>query len=195
MIQVNLLPVRSKKKKENVRQLISIYLLCVVLALCVMGFLWSSQRSQLQALERRNSQLQQEVAQYAKYDALLKDLTKKKETIDKKIEIIRDLQRDRDTIPRMLALISVELPSDKMWFEKFSLSANGVTLEGVALSNEAIAEFMRNLDSSPYIEKGSVNLTHSRQVLMRDMKLREFQVTYRFFPFSKTQEKPKPQPS
>jgi len=195
MIQVNLLPVRSKKKKENVRQLISIYLLCVVLALAIMGYLWNSSRGRIVVLERRNSQLQQEVAQYAKYEQLLTDLTKNKEIINKKIDIIKDLQRDRDMIPRMLALVSVELPADKMWFEKFNLSANGITLDGVALSNEAIAEFMRNLESSPYIEKGSVNLTHSRQVSMSDMKLREFQVTYRFFPFSKIQDKLKQQSS
>jgi len=195
MIQVNLLPIRSKKKKENVRQLISIYLLCVVLALAIMGYLWNSSRGRIVVLERRNSQLQQEVAQYAKYEQLLTDLTKNKEIINKKIDIIKDLQRDRDMIPRMLALVSVELPADKMWFEKFNLSANGITLDGVALSNEAIAEFMRNLESSPYIEKGSVNLTHSRQVSMSDMKLREFQVTYRFFPFSKIQDKLKQQSS
>lgn len=195
MIQVNLLPVRRRKKKENVRQLVSIYFLCVFLALSIMGYMWNSQRGQIESIERRLSQLQQEVAQYAKYEVMLKDLKNKKDIVDKKIVIIRDLQRDRDTVPRMLALISAELPADKMWFEKFALTSNGITLDGVALSNEAIAEFMRNLESSPYVEKGSVNLTHSRQVLMSDMKLREFQMMYRFFPFSVVREKLKPQSS
>jgi len=195
MIQVNLLPVRRRKKKENVRQLISIYLLSVLLMLSVLGYLWISQKNQIQALDKRVGQLQQEVAQYTKYERLLKDLTEKKATVEKKTGIIRDLQKDRDTLPRMLALVSVEMPAEKMWFVKMSVTANAITLDGVALSNEAIAEFMRNLETSPYVEKGSVNLTSSRQVLRSDMKLREFQVNYRFFPFSKVREKVKPQAS
>jgi type IV pilus assembly protein PilN len=65
----------------------------------------------------------------------------------------------------------------------------------VALSNESIADFMRNLESSPYVEKGSVNLTHSRQKVISNMKLREFQVTYRFYPFSEVQKQLKAQAS
>jgi type IV pilus assembly protein PilN len=195
MIQINLLPVRTKKKREHVRQFIYIYVLSIVLTVSAIGYLWITQKYKISSLNGRLTQLQAEVAQYAKYEAMLKELTSKREIVDKKRAIILDLQKDRDTIPRMLALLSVQVPAEKMWFEKFVLSANGITMEGVALSNEAVAEFMRNLESSPYVEKGSVNLTHSRQVVMQDMKLREFQVTYRFFPFSAIQQQSKKQAS
>jgi hypothetical protein len=45
------------------------------------------------------------------------------------------------------------------------------------------------------VEKGSVNLTHSRQKVISNMKLREFQVTYRFYPFSEVQKQLKAQAS
>jgi Tfp pilus assembly protein PilN len=66
-------------------------------------------------------------------------------------------------------------------------------LNGIAQSNEAVVELMRNLEASPYIQKGSVNLIHSRQSLVSDMKLREFQITYRFFPFSEIVQQAKGQ--
>ena len=193
MIQVNLIPVRAQKRRENVRQFVSIYLLSLVLLLSVMGYLWSALHNEAELLERRLTQLRNEVNQYAKYDGMLKDLKQKKETIDKKREIIRSLQNDRDKVVRILALLSVEMPADKIWFEKLSLSGNSMTLNGVALSNEAIAEFMRNLEVSPYVELGSVNLVLSRQVSKSNMKLREFQLAYRFLPFSAVQQKLKPE--
>jgi type IV pilus assembly protein PilN len=70
-------------------------------------------------------------------------------------------------------------------------AGNSVTIDGVAQSNEAIVEFMRNLESSPFIEKGSVNLVHSKQLAVKDMKLREFQLTYRYYLFSEVQKKSK----
>ncbi len=126
--------------------------------------------------------------QYAKYEPLLQEVIKKKQLIEKKLEIIKDLQRDRDTIARLMALVSAEIPAEKIWLERLVQSGNAMTLDGVALSNEAIAEFMRNLESSPYVVKGTLNLTHSRQILMSNMKLREFQLTDQFVRFSQVQK-------
>jgi type IV pilus assembly protein PilN len=89
----------------------------------------------------------------------------------------------------MLALLSIQVPPEKMWFDKLAQTGNAVTLDGVAQSNETIVEFMRNLESSPYIEKGSINLVLSRQFAVKEMKLREFQLSYRFYPFSEVQKK------
>lgn len=188
MIQINLLPVRARKRRDDVKQFMYLYLISFLLTAAAIGYLWISQNNEIEATNRRVAHLKQEVAKYAHYEAMLKELTQKKDIVDKKLTIIRDLQKDRDTIVRIMALLSIQIPAEEMWFERFSQVANGITLDGVALSNEAIVEFMRNLESSPYIEKGSVNLTHSRQRVMDDMKLREFQITYRFFPFSEVQK-------
>ena len=195
MIQINLLPVRARKKKESVRQFISIYFLSVVFVLAAIGYFWIAQTKEIERLSKRLTQVQQEVGQYAKYEAMLKEMEKQKQIIDKKRGIIKDLQKDRNTVARLFALLSIQIPLDKMWFEKFSQTSNGVTLEGFALSNEAIAEFMRHLESSPYVVKGSVNLTHSRQTLFSGVKLREFQIAYRFLPFSEVQKQLKAQGS
>lgn len=195
MIQINLLPVKAKKKRESAKQLFSLYLLCIVLAALIMGYLWYSKNNEIATLEKRLVQLQEEAKQYAKYDAMLQEMTKKKESIEKKKNVIFDLQKDRDAIVRIMALLSVQIPPEKLWFERLSQSGNSISLDGVALSNEAIVEFMRNLESSPYIQKGSVNLTHSRQTTMSNKKLREFQVTYKFYPFSEVLKLIKTQPS
>jgi type IV pilus assembly protein PilN len=195
MILINLLPVRARRRKVSASQLFYAYLAgVVVLLLCIAG-IWIYQVSRIDQLNARLAQVKQEVSQYAKYEAMIQEMTKKKQVIDKKREIIRDLQRDRDTLVRMMALVSAMLPAEKIWLERLVQSSNGITLDGVALSNEAIAEFMRNLETSVYVVKGTVNLTHSRQTRMNEMKLREFQITYRFVPFSEAQTQAKAQGS
>jgi type IV pilus assembly protein PilN len=188
MIQINLLPVRVKKRKEHARQFVSVLVLSIFLLLAVIGYLWISKENEIEVLNNRLAAVKQEVAQYAKFEAALQQLTKRKELVDKKRQIIQDLQRDRDAVVRVLALLAIQVPPEKMWFDKVSQAGNGMTVEGVALSNEAIVEFMRNLESSPYVEKGSINLVHSRQLAMKDMKLRDFRISYRFYPFSEVQK-------
>lgn len=189
MIQINLLPVRVQKRKEGARQIASIYLLTVALALAVIGFLWISYNNEIDSRQKELAAVQQEVAKYAKYEQILQQLTKRKELVDKKRQIVTDLQSDRDAVVRMLALMAVQVPPDRMWFDKLTQKDNSVTIEGMAQSNEAIVEFLRNLEASPYIEKGSINLVQSKQLPMKDMKLREFQLTYRFYTFSEMQKK------
>ena len=189
MIQINLLPVRVQKRKEGARQIASVYLLTVVLAMAVIGFLWISFSQKIASRQNELSALQQEVKKYAKFESALQELTKRKDLIARKLMIIKDLQGDRDAVVRMLALLSIQVPPEKMWFDKLAQTGNSVTLDGVAQSNETIVEFMRNLESSPYIEKGSINLVLSRQFAVKEMKLREFQLSYRFYPFSEVQKK------
>jgi type IV pilus assembly protein PilN len=189
MIQINLLPVRVQKREEGARQIASIYLLTIGLAVATIGYLWFSYDSQISIRQSELTGIQQEVGKYARFEAALQKLKKDKDLVDKKRGIIKDLQSDRDAVVRMLALLSIQVPPEKMWFDKLSQNGNSVTLDGVAQSNEAIVEFMRNLESSPYIEKGSINLVLSRQFAVKEMKLREFQLTYHFHPYSAVQMK------
>lgn len=187
MIQINLLPVRVRRTTSSGRQFIYVSAFALVAAISTLGYLWYAQEQQIGKLNKRLAQIQQEVKNYSKFETLLKDLQQKKDTLDKKRSVIESLKKDRDTLVRIMALLSVQVPEGRIWFEKLNQSGNSILLDGIALSNESIAEFLRNLESSPYIVKGSVNLTHSRQTTISNMKLREFQISYRFLPFSEVQ--------
>lgn len=191
MILINLLPAKVRRRKVSDLQILYAYLATLLVSLITIGSIWYYQTNRIDELSMRLERLKAEVNRYAKYEVMLKEMTQRKQLIDKKREIIRDLQKDRDTMVRMMALISAMLPAEKIWLEKLVQSSDAITLDGVAISNEAIAEFMKNLESSPYIVRGTVNLAHSRQTSMSNMKLREFQITYRFVPFSAVQRQSK----
>lgn len=189
MIRINLLPFRVRIRKENVRQFISVYLLSVVLVLVSICFLWIRQNNQISVLDSRLKELTREADSFAKYEKILQELMRKKEIIETKRRVIHDLQKDRDKLVRILALMSISLPAERVWFEKLLQSGNSITVEGIALSNETIAEFMRNLEVSPYVVRGSINLVHSRLTAMGGMKLREFRLTCSLLSYSDFQEK------
>jgi type IV pilus assembly protein PilN len=191
MIRINLLPFRVQIRKENVRQFISVYLLSVLFVLVSISYLWIRQNNQISVLDGRLKELTREADSYARYEKILQELMRKKEIIETKRRVIQDLQKDRDRLVRILALMSISLPAERVWFEKLLQSGSSITVEGIALSNETIAEFMRNLELSPYVVRGSINLLHSRLTAMGGMKLREFRLTCTLLSYSDFQDKSK----
>ena len=189
MILINLLPVKVQKRKEGARQIASIYLLTIALATAIMGYMWLTYNGRIGVRQQKLAGIQAEVRKYQVFQEQLKRLTETKSIIDKKRAIITHLQGDRDAVVRMLALLSINVPEGKIWFDNLTQNGNRVTLGGVAESNEAIVKFMRNLQSSPYIETGSTNLVLSRQYPVREMKLRSFQLSYSFHTYSEIQNK------
>lgn len=193
MIQINLLPVRKKKKKGNAQSFLLIYALTVVLAASTIGYLWVSKKNEIKSSQTRVDKLKVEVKRYEQFERILSDLEKERDGIKRRKTVIADLQKDRDKMVRLLALLGAAAPPNRIWFEKIVQSGPTLTLDGIALSNETVAEFMRELEGSPYIEKTSVSLMHSRQTVMNDFKLREFRLAFRFLPFSTVAEKLKKQ--
>jgi type IV pilus assembly protein PilN len=189
MIRINLLPVRAKIRKENVRQLISIYLLGVLGILGVIAYVWVAQAYKISRMEGHLQRVKAEVSNYAKYEKMLKDMQAKKATIEKKRETIFALQQDRDKLVRVLAVMSVQVPAERVWFERMTQAGPAVTLDGVALSDETIVEFMRNLESSPFVDKGSVNLVHTKLTNISGRKLREFRMTCTISGYSVVQQR------
>lgn len=192
MIQINLLPIRKQLKKERSKHFVITYLLSILLAVTAMGYLWNSQRTTFDQLNKRHGALSQELERYASFDQRLKKLKQEKELIDEKRRIIGSLCKDRDKLARSLALFSFYTPAEKLWFDKFSNTEGRVNISGVAISNEAVAEFLRNLETSPFIAKGSVILAHSRQKSVGQQRLREFQISCVVLPYSAVHDPAQP---
>ncbi|MEJ5347199.1 MAG: PilN domain-containing protein [Desulfosoma sp.] len=188
MIRINLLPAEKKPVRSTARQYLLLYVLCVAVTGAAIGFVWYNQAGNIEKLQRRESELKAEAAKYAKYEKVLQDLTKQKELIQKKKEVIQGLERDRDKMARVLALLSLWVPADKVWFETVTVTGDKVDVAGIALSDESVAEFMRNLEQSPFVVRGSVILAYSKQTSLGDRKLRDYRLTWSLVPYSRVKE-------
>jgi type IV pilus assembly protein PilN len=189
MIRINLLPTKFKSKTKGAKEFIALCALVLAVLVLVCGYVWTSQNATINHLDKRLADLKRQVRDLSDFEKKLKELQARKAIIAKKSQVVEDLRRDRDKMVRLLAVFAVNAPAERMWFERFQQSGNSITINGIAKSDDTIVEFMRNLEASPYIAAGSVNLRHSR----KSGELRQFQLSCRFVPYSVVQKRIQPE--
>ncbi len=172
MISINLLPVREWKKREAVRQQVSIFFLSFVLLLAglfAVGFAIqgkvSAQRKELKMLEARKAQL-------AYVNQKIKLAKKKSKEIEAKFNAIEKLQKGRTRTVKIMDEVVTCLPIDRLWLKSLKLKDGQLSLSGIALDNHTVALFMKRLDSSPFTKK--VKLVNTRRQRIQGHDLMQF---------------------
>jgi type IV pilus assembly protein PilN len=176
MIRVNLLPVRAARKKENIRRQASIFFLTVFFGLCAMGYLAFSLNRSISNLNDKIEDAQQELQELDAINRKVKEIKAKLNTLEAKMDIIQTLDANRTGSVRIMDALTSLVVAQKMWLTNLSEAGGQMTLNGVAVDNKTVADFMRRLEASPYFDQ--VNLVSSRQVAVaQGRKFKGFGVT------------------
>jgi type IV pilus assembly protein PilN len=149
MIRINLLPVKEAQGAIGRRQQLSIALLGLMLALLVMIIPYILQGRTLRRLDTSISQLNAEVKKLDEQTREARDLDKKRKELEAKLKVIEDLNQKRVGPVRILEDLSRATP-DKLWLVDFTDANGQATVTGMALDNQTIAVFMRQLQASKY---------------------------------------------
>jgi type IV pilus assembly protein PilN len=91
------------------------------------------------------------------------------------LNIIYTLQRAKTGPVRVLDDMATSLPG-RLWLTSLKEKDGKMELKGIALDNPTIAKFMINLEKSGVIK--NVELIISQQLERKDVKLKEFTLTY-----------------
>jgi len=190
MIKINLLPARAAKKKENKRQQISIVSLSLAFVLFVWGWYQVSLVRKVSNAEEEIASIKQEMETMKVQASELKKFKEKKEVFEKKFNIIKSLRESKSGPVHILDDLSGSI-SGFLWLTSFAQiekeKAGEMQIKGKAFSNEAIAQFMENLEKSLYF--GNVNLQVSQQSEQKkgrkgstekNLELRDFTITCQF---------------
>ena len=171
MIRINLLPVRAAQKKEKIRSQLSIFVLCMILVLIGCGALYAqkmtainSTKSEIADIDQKNKALQKKIGQ-------VKDFEKKKADLEQKLTVLQRLKSDKSGPVHLLDELSSALP-DKLWLTKFTEKNGSITLSGIADSENTVADFMKNLDASPYYQ--NIELSVTEQAKVGENKMQKF---------------------
>ncbi len=149
MIRINLLPVKEAQRAIGRRQQLSVALLGFALALLVMVIPYILQGHAMTRLDGEIDQLRTEVAKFEEQTRDLRDLDKKRKELQAKLKVIEDLNQKRVGPVRILEDLSSATP-EKLWLVEFTDANGQATITGLALDNQTIATFMRQLQSSKY---------------------------------------------
>lgn len=172
MIKINLLPYHEEEKRAGTKRQVFIGLVSLGVFLLLVTFLQTY-------VVMGGAKLETEVqSARARLDVLTKvagDLEKfksDKEMLEKKIGIIEDLERDRSYPVHIMDELASRISPQHEWLTSIAKKDNNLRVEGVAVNNPAIAQFMKRLENSPYIK--TVDLISSKQATVSRVKLMEF---------------------
>lgn len=174
MIKINLLPVRAAKKKETLRQQISIAALSLVFLIIMIGYFHFGISKRITEV---NAQIDAAKMELTKTKAQIGEVSKFKEAkkvLEDKLGVIATLKKGKAGPVKMLDDLSMVTP-DKLWISSFKEKEAGISVEGLAISNEVIAKLMTELEKSPFFK--DIELVVTEQVEQAGMKLKKFSLT------------------
>ena len=139
-----------------------ILLIVLALGLLVVGtqwFLLTSKRSDLREVENQRRRERDELLVYIKK---VEELEARREALKNKINIINELKRHQQGPVRILDEVSRALP-ELVWLGSLKLVGNNVELGGSAMDENAVANYISNLDASPFFDEPVLkNLSRGR---------------------------------
>lgn len=160
MAHVNLLPWRAERRKQRERefymQLIAAFVVGV--GVLLLWMFWMNQRIDNQ--NERNTYLQGEIKQLDVRIAKIKDLEKVREHLLARKQIIEQLQADRSQMVHLFDELVKTIPSSSR-LTGLKQSGQDLSLDGVAQSNASVAEYMRNIESSPWMGHADLRKTEN----------------------------------
>lgn len=183
MIRINLLKPETKEIRETPAEGMPEFktkkrpavgnLIFLLLIIALAGF-YFYQKKAMDGERQLLSQAQEEKSKFQYVSAKLMELQKQKESFNKKITLITLLKSQRDLAVRIMDELSRVLP-EWVWLNDVTFGTKGVQIRGNALSNNLIADYISNLESSPYFE--GVNLISSTQKTQGKDQYLEFSMT------------------
>jgi len=192
MIRINLLPFRAARKKENVRRQVSIYVLSVGFLFIVMAYFFLQLNSTLNGLKEEEQRLQAELKTYEATIRRIAELEKQIKEIRTKLDVIKELEKNKTGPVHLLDEIATAVPRDRLWLTSLKESGGILTLTGTAMDNETVALFMTSLEQSDHISTVDLQSSRLRNLAQYRLNVADFVMECRTYAFK---EPPRAEPA
>lgn len=176
MIRINLLPVKAAQKKEKLRGQLIILLASAVIVSAGCGAVYLSLVSKVDAAREENVRREDELNQLKKKIGEVGRFKKMKEELQGKLDVLAKLKEGQSGPVHLLDELSARMP-DKLWINSFKSAGGAVSISGFGLNEETVAQFLRDLEASPYYM--NVELQVIEQAAQGGLKLHKFDITGR----------------
>lgn len=179
MIRINLLPGPKGKQAKPQYDVRAQALLGVgVLVITLAGCWWYSAAldSELEARQEEKRGKEKQVAQLKEQVKQVQDFEQKKKLLEDKNRVIDQLERSRVGPVKVLDYVSQSVEPLKVWLTRLGLNADAVDLEGRALTNDDVVEFVNNLRRTDHFS--NINLIESRSANESKVNLYQFKLVF-----------------
>ena len=179
MIRINLLPVRETKRQANLRKQAVFLGIAAAAGVClsmVLGFSVAARTSQKEAQILTATE---ELQKLQKTRDEVEKFRAEKAEIERKLGVIASLEKTRTGQVKIFDEIATRIP-ERVWLDEMSLKEGVITLSGVSIDAEIVAEFMTSLSGSEMFR--DVTLTETTLKEKDGLKLNAFQIQARYGP-------------
>ena len=171
MIRLNLLPHREQKRQARKRQFVSLSISLSILGLAVVALVHVVMAGRIDNQNSRNDLLKTEIT---KLDAQIKEIDRLREQTQALLarkQIVETLQTNRTEAVHLIDQIVRQIP-DGIYLRSVKQTDARVTLVGYAQSNARVSTLMRNIESSPWLERPA--LVEIKSVQLPGGRVNEF---------------------
>ena len=171
MIGINLLPHREEMRRERRQQFYALAGLITVLAALIWFLGYSLINGAISAQEEQNAFLKKEIAGIDREIEEIKRLSEQTDSLLSRKRIIESLQANRTETVHLFNELARQVP-DGVYLKTLKQTGQKISLTGYAQSNSRVSTLMRNLESSPLLEKP--DLIEIKAVTVNNRRLSEF---------------------
>lgn len=178
MIRINLLPYRAARKKENVRFQVNVFLgSLIVIALAIVWVnIYLSGR--IEGLNGEISSTQTQLVKYQQINNEIAEIRKKLELLNRKIEVIESLERDRRAPVRNLDSLYQLIVEKRMWYTQLDEKGSNIKVSGIAVDNQTVADYMTRIEKTEQFQNVRLVAIKQQKFQGTDVSLKQFDVDF-----------------
>jgi len=143
------------------------------------GFWWysASLDEEISARQTEKSDKEKQVAQLKEQVKQVSDFEQRKKMLEDKNRIIDQLEKSRVGPVKVMDHVSQSLEPLKLWLVRVGVTGQNIDIEGRALSNDDVVEFVNNLRRTDYFT--DINLQESRAAVESQISVYQFKLGFR----------------
>lgn len=178
MIRINLLGVGGAKKGKRpamggftpsgggAPNVLVIVLVLVVLAGAGNFYYYRTLQKDAVQLKQSMDEANRENLRLAEVKARYLELEKQKDIYERRVNVIHQLQDNRSGPSRLLTMVSDTVnKTDAVWLNTMKDEGSNISMQGVALSVDAVASLMQNLKNTGYFKTVEIKDTFQDDVV------------------------------
>ncbi len=197
MIKINLIPFRAARRKENIRRQISVFLLSLLFISVVLVYYNTTLGSKISELESNIASTKKQLTATQKKARQVDQIKKKLNLLQRKTRVIRNLELNRKEPVKMLDAMTQLVVPERMWITSLKNQGRRINLNGIALDNQTVADFMTRMERSKLFSSISLKKVNQKRIGKNNLKSFAITANKRVVkakkPVKKASKKPKKQ--
>jgi type IV pilus assembly protein PilN len=149
MVTINLLPVKAELRLNAIIQHVVVFAACVGIIVVGLGILQGTMKREKASIENDIQTTQTQIAELKVKAEEIEKVKKRRVELEKKLQVINDLSIQKTGPVEVLDELSMLIP-EKAWISSYTNTGDKVVLDGTAVDNTIIAEFMKRLQGSKH---------------------------------------------